>query len=622
MRIAAAVFGTVLVLHCAAGGVEIVPREAVRPGMRGYGLTVFKGTTAERFDFEVLGTLKNAFPSQDIVVCRIRHPVTDKAGIISGMSGSPLYVVEENGGERLLGALAYGWSFQVDPIAGITPAYNMMDRPVTEGLPADPRSSGPARAAGLEVKQCVEWPMYSGARGATAELKPLEAAGREVRPAGHQGTAPPDFSLPGRCYANSIRPLSTPLTVSGASPRVLREIARYFESAGLIPVEGAGAGEAAEPQPLPKPEDKPFRAGDPIGVRLLSGDMDWTATGTVTWVDGARVYAFGHPFLGTGPVRAPMTKAAVLTVISRSYSSFKLTETGPEVGSLVFDHLSAIEGEIGRRTRTIPLEVTGAVAGTEKKRTFHYQVSEVAGLWPRVASYALWDSGDKMLPYGNACRVRSRITLSVTGEKEPFRIESSEAASSASPPVFELMALLRAVDESPFEKAGVESISVSMEIEPGHHYAVIERLDLPPVVRSEEKFRALVRLRPYGRGPNELETVAVDVAAPLVGARTTLALSAGSAARLRPPEPAARTLRELLEQRARIGSAEVLRVVVAAPQVKGAGANGMLLRHLPETVLQALGPETGVFNEGRETDVRTDYVLEGGASAAVEVIPR
>ena len=39
------------------------------------------------------------------------------------------------------------------------------------------------------------------------------------------------------------------------------------------------------------------------------------ATGTVTHIDGDRVYAFGHPMYNLGPTEFPMTRAYVYTVL-------------------------------------------------------------------------------------------------------------------------------------------------------------------------------------------------------------------------------------------------------------------------------------------------------------------
>src|ERR1700712_4772791 len=126
-----------VMLFASAGFTQAAPHtmpiSEIRPGMRGYGLSVFSGTTPERFDVEVIDVLKNFRPDQDLVLIKTPHPLLDHAGSVAGMSGSPVYL-----DDRLIGAYAYGWAFGKDPIAGVTPIVNMLrelDRPLAAQLP-------------------------------------------------------------------------------------------------------------------------------------------------------------------------------------------------------------------------------------------------------------------------------------------------------------------------------------------------------------------------------------------------------------------------------------------------------------------------------------------------------
>lgn len=102
--------------------VEIIRVNEVKPGMKGYGLSVFQGTKIEKFDVEVMSVLQKHMGDKDIILVRVGHPVTDHANIIHGMSGSPVYLEG-----RLAGALALGFSsFPKDPLAGITPIEYMI----------------------------------------------------------------------------------------------------------------------------------------------------------------------------------------------------------------------------------------------------------------------------------------------------------------------------------------------------------------------------------------------------------------------------------------------------------------------------------------------------------------
>ena len=106
----------------------------IKDGMKGYGLTVFKGTVPERFDVEVVGILHGFRPAQELILVKTKHPRLDVTKNVRGMSGSPIYL----DGGRLAGAYAYSWtSFQVEPVAGVTPIAPMlteMRRPIPPGF--------------------------------------------------------------------------------------------------------------------------------------------------------------------------------------------------------------------------------------------------------------------------------------------------------------------------------------------------------------------------------------------------------------------------------------------------------------------------------------------------------
>ena len=110
----------------AAGAGEPDPKtywdvKDLRPGMKGTGKTVMVGTKLEEFGAEVLGVMRDVSPGRDMVLCRLTGCNLEHAGIIQGMSGSPIYI-----DGKLLGAVAYAWEFAKDPIAGVTPFQQMV----------------------------------------------------------------------------------------------------------------------------------------------------------------------------------------------------------------------------------------------------------------------------------------------------------------------------------------------------------------------------------------------------------------------------------------------------------------------------------------------------------------
>src|SRR5262245_32694231 len=297
---------------------EILPSDKVVAGMKGYGLTDFGGGRGvQRFDVEIIGTLKRFAPGQDMILARVAGAGLDHSGIIAGMSGSPIYI-----DGKLIGALAYGWPFSKDPICGITPIQSMLDiRKAPPGPPVPIAGSAVSTATLLAAFRDREF-----TPGLEALLKPFAPVA-----------------------AGAMSPLPLPVSFSGG-PRGSALLGRLAETAGWMAVPSGGTA-------VPETAAPSLQPGSAISTVLMSGDMDVAASGTVTWVEGSSVLAFGHPFLSMGPVDMPMAEARVLTVLPSVYRSFKFAATGGVLGSISQDRSSGILGSFDARAPMVPVRV-------------------------------------------------------------------------------------------------------------------------------------------------------------------------------------------------------------------------------------------------------------------------
>ena len=165
-----------------------------------------------------------------------------------------------------------------------------------------------------------------------------------------------------------LRPIATPLVMSGFEPDVADVFGGAFRDQGFVPTGGSVAGARAGE----KPYEGPLKPGDAVGVMLVGGDLRLGATGTVTHIDGDRVYAFGHPMYNLGPTEFPMTRAYVYTVLPSLFSSSKLSTTGEVIGTFLQDRATAIAG-LSRRAKLIPITVS-LESSRAAKQTFHFGV--------------------------------------------------------------------------------------------------------------------------------------------------------------------------------------------------------------------------------------------------------
>jgi hypothetical protein len=342
---------------------RLMPIEEIRPGMVGTGRTVFSGSKLEDFQVHILGVLRNVIaPNRDLILARLEGGPLAKTGVIAGMSGSPVYV-----DGRLIGAVSYALGqFATEPIAGITPIAEMTDA-TTMGTP------GPAARP-----VALSWPPRP------QEL--FEVWARDL------GRSRPTASVDGAPLAGMsamagamLRPIAVPLMASGLEPGVLEPLAGAFSAGGFLPVAGQAPPVASSGDDTAR---RSLAPGDAVGVSLLSGDFALGATGTVTHVEGDRVYAFGHPLYNLGPTEFPMTTADVHVVLPSLMQSSKLASFGRVIGTLQQDRATAIAGKLGPGPELIPLTVA-LNSDRLGARTFKFGVVRDTTFTPLLAYLAV-----------------------------------------------------------------------------------------------------------------------------------------------------------------------------------------------------------------------------------------
>ena len=296
----------------------VMPMEELRPGMKGEVWTVFRGTRPEPFEVEVTGIVRNALgPGKSLILCRLTDPRVQPMGAVAGMSGSPLYI-----DGKLAGALSYQVQrFETVRYAGFTPVADL-----------------------LEVRRI--------AMTADGRLNATEAAPVNV-PTG-SGADPLAQTRFGA--ADTFQPLSPVFTLGGIAPNVAAVFAGPLQALGLSVSSLGGSG--SDPSMPAVASDGTLRPGEAVAAALAIGDITLAGTGTVSQVDGTRVLAFGHPMLGLGAVDVPMASAEIVAILPSNQNSMKISNTGPVIGTVRQDRLSAIYGELGPGPVMVPVTVT------------------------------------------------------------------------------------------------------------------------------------------------------------------------------------------------------------------------------------------------------------------------
>ena len=518
----------------------ILPLSQVKPGMIGEARTVFSGTAPEAFKVRVVSILRNFMPQQDIILVRAEDPRLQSLGIAAGMSGSPVYI-----DGRLMGAIAYGWSFAKEPLAGVTPIELMLaerDRP--DRPPPD-----------LEQTQASLAPP-SGATGASED-----GLGR-------------------------LQPVALPLSVSGASEASLAYLTEELHALGLRPVRAGGSGGKTR---AGAPTLASLVPGAAVGVALVSGDMSTTAMGTLTYADGKQVFAFGHPMFGIGSVSLPMVLGEIHAIIPSLSSSLKLSSPISEIGSITDDSRSGVIGLLGGHAVTVPVEVRVTSKGATKP-PFTVNIARHRRLLPMLATMAVSTALSEAVPDITDLIADVTTRLFVRG-MEPIELRDQLFSNdSLAPRVLAMSHGMRALGElvgNPFAPAVVDRVEVSARVEFRADTAEIVALaSAGDKVRAGGRLPLRVTLRPYA-GAEFVETLEIEMPRALAGRAVKIEVAGG--AQVKPDLPRAEDLRGFVENLRTYYPASSL-VVSLTTQDDGVALHGRLLRNLPPSALDTLRP--------------------------------
>jgi hypothetical protein len=393
----------------------------IQPGMEAYCLTVYKGTEVEKFEMEVLSVVRNVRPGRDAILVQGKDERFIHTGPVGGCSGSPVYI-----DGRLAGALAFGWRYSKDPLYGVTPIKEMLEAGRVSNSQVGKGSTDVGRfvfdfSAGLDFAKVYE------------QITTSRVSGRNIQ--------------------EGLTYLPCPLVTSGLPAEVSEQMGDLVEPFGLMVVSGIGSSADNN-----KAKDVQLEPGSCLIVPLITGDIEMEIIGTVTEVEGDKVYGFGHSLIGHGAVDLPMATGEVHTVVSNVRRSFKYATAIEIVGALTVDEAAAVSGHIGTKARMLltPRVLQLAVAGA----------TLYLGVLPP----------DHMIEY--------QVTIGVEGA-EPVTFENVSTSVGLKEMLIESITSVGILLNNPYKEVDIESVDFDISLRPKDISSRIWSVDL-----SDSKVKA------------------------------------------------------------------------------------------------------------------------------------
>jgi hypothetical protein len=548
----------------------------LRTGMKGYGLTVIKGTKIERFGVEVIGVLKNALPKQDMILIRCSGLGLEHSGVVAGMSGSPIYVTTEKG-DLLVGALSYGFPFNKDPVAGVTPIADM--------LPELDRKLVPIPS--------------------NQKILPMQAA---------------KVHVPG---AADMVPVAVPLTISGVHPEVVDSLRGDLASLGFDVVQVATGGSAPKPAGSTAAAQK-FEPGSAISLVLARGDMAISGIGTITWVKGDHFIAFGHPFKGLGQVHLPVGGADIQWILASQSSSFKMGTALEDFGVLDQDRQPAVAGRTGQRAQMVPFRV--AVTNTDRKETtvWNVEVTDQPLFFPMAAAMVIGNAVRTSEPIAENVALEMKLKFTIDGPFEPIVLEDTLTGLGGMASVGEINGVVNGIAKAlvfnGFERLRVARVDAEFQVADDRNIVFLEGArTASEEVEVGKPITIHVDLQRANAGMTSATLVLPPLPAELAG--TTLTVQIGAERAMPPESPEPGNIRDLVDFLRKQPPHNRLAAVVTLPEptllMRGARLVGLPLGVRDEMAGHQVQTRAG--RETLRTSIDLPWTINGGASLKLRV---
>ena len=583
---------------------RFLPLSSVREGMRGTARTVFRGTEPEEFNVEILGVLPGAVgPKQDLIIGRLSGGGAERTAVFAGMSGSPVYI-----DGKLVGAISYAFPFAKEPICGITPIEQMIaifEQKQLEGK----RDTEPRSVSFAELSAASVMPELPATRATSGVASGMNSNSAMAAVAGQ-----------------TFQRIATPVTFTGFSQQTLDLFGPQLMQAGLLPVAAAGGSSAISP--LKKADERTLVGGTSVTMQLTRGDYSLSAAGTVTYRDGDKIYAFGHPFLSLGSSDLPMSESHVVTVVPNMNNSFKLSVPDAMVGSMTQDRATGVYGNLGQAPRMIPVKINVRTSRGQSE-TLNFEIAKDDLLTPLLLNMGVFNTlaaqerslGETMVELSGKVNVKGQDPL-VLNRRFAGNTASQLAAAAVASPV---MILLR----SKFEDLEITGIEIDLASVDGSKTGILDRVvvDKARVAPGET-----VELQAFARTPSgQTFTQRIPVTIPADTAAGPLSIIVGDGFTLQQAAPfqhfVPRDLADLLRTINKMKLPDRL-YVQTARTTKGVVIGTSEMPNLPPSVLATLNSERSagglkqvVQSVVSEMEVPpAAFIIGGQQSITIEII--
>jgi len=450
-----------------------MPVSEISPGMKGMGKTVFHGTQIETFQVDIIDIVKGEGGINHFILANLSgDKIEESGGISAGMSGSPIYI-----GDKLIGAISSAWEMSEHNLCLITPIQEMLK---IFNLPYENNQT-----ALQEYK--IDNSLYF-IEGKTNKI----IVKNTVKNNSFQELAGREEVI--------FYPVASPVIISGIKDRSLNRLSSSLKKINLKPIQGVYGIEKIDFQDVGESPSNIIEAGSAIGVQLTRGDVNITSIGTVTYREGNKILALGHPFLKKGKVSFLLSAIYVYHSFPNIVMPFKLGSPLNLVGKVVQDREAGILAILNSYPRIIPfkIQVTDINSGLSYQMGVQ-MINDYDLLEPLVSNITVQaiDNALDRIGAGTA-----QIDIEIKGKKEGQELfrknlyySSDDIAVQA---ISEIPEIIDLIVNNYFEIVDLTAINIDIKIDNKKKIGRVEEVVLEDSsIKPGDHLKAKIKIRPF-----------------------------------------------------------------------------------------------------------------------------
>jgi hypothetical protein len=491
-------------INLAYGQSLFMPISEIEPGMKGIGKTVFHGTQIETFQVDIIDIVKGDGGISHFILANLSgDKIKESGGISEGMSGSPVYI-----DDRLIGAVSFAWEMSEHNLCLVTPIQEMLR---IFNLPYDN-----SYITSQEYK--INNSLYFSRKKANKII-----VKNSVKNSNFSELADREEII--------FYPIVSPIIVSGIKGRTFDRLSSSLKKYNLMPIQGTGFNENIDVnfQEVGERPSNKIEAGSAIGIQLARGDVNIISIGTVTYREGDKILALGHPFLKKGEVSFLLSEVYIYHSFPNMVMPFKLGAPLNLVGKIVQDREVGILGILNSYPRIIPLKIQVTNINTELSYQTGVQIINDYDLLESLVSNITVQAIDNALDRIGLGTAQVEIEIKSEREgQELFRKNMYYSSDDIAIQVItEIPEIIDLIVNNYFEMVNLTEINIDIKIDNKKKIGKIEEIVLEnSSIKPGDYLEAMIKIRPF-RGDLIEKTMTIQIPSDTLPGEALLMVNGG-----------------------------------------------------------------------------------------------